>query len=104
MIRRLISLLLVTILGAVLWYLSRFWDFQLWGREGLFGLEALRPQGGLLAHWLRGTQLAPFELLIWGMGVFLVLTLAQKLFDRSSSPPRNDTVTDEQEANRPTGS
>ncbi len=92
MIRRLVSLLLIAILGTVLWYLSRFWDFQLWGREGLFGLESLRPQGGLLAHWLRGTRLAPFELLIWGAGVFLVLTLAEKLFDWSSVPPRNETT------------
>ncbi len=98
MIRRLVSLLLVAILGAVLWYLSRFWDFQLWAREGLFGLEALRPQGGLLAHWLRGTRLAPFELVIWGMGVFLLLTLAQKLFEWSSGPPRNKAATDKQDA------
>ena len=80
--RRWVTLILVTALSAVFFYLSRFWDFRLWSREGLFGLEELRPQGGLLGRWLRGTDLAPFELLIWAIGVFALLTFAQKLYDR----------------------
>lgn len=80
--RRLLSLISVAVVATVLFYVSRFWDFRLWGRDGLFGIEQLRPQGGLLARWLRGTDLAPFELLIWIIGVFLILTWLQSLFDR----------------------
>lgn len=80
--RRLFWMLLIIALGAAFFYISRFWDFRLWGREGLLGFEWLRPQGGLLARWLRGTDLAPFELLIWVVGVFLILTGLQKIFDR----------------------
>ena len=80
--RRLVSLLVILGVALVLFYISRFWDFRLWGREGLFGIEMLRPQGGLLAVWLRGTPLAPYELLIWTVGSFLILTGLQLLFDR----------------------
>lgn len=55
MIRRAVSLALVLFAGTALFYISRFWDFRLWGREGLLG--------GLLAVWLRGTPPAPYELL-----------------------------------------
>ncbi|MEP2027674.1 MAG: hypothetical protein ABJI96_03080 [Paracoccaceae bacterium] len=82
--RRFISLLVVTLVGIVLFYISRFWTLSLWSRDGLFGLEQLRPQGGLLERWLRQTDLAPFELLIWAVAVFLILTYLQKLFDRFS--------------------
>lgn len=90
MIRRLLSLAIVAVVAAIFYYLSRFWDFRLWGREGLFGVEELRPQGGLLARWLRGTDFAPFELLIWVIGVFLALSLLQKLFDLISPSPDSD--------------
>ena len=82
--RRLFWMLVAIAAGAAFFYISRFWDFRLWGREGSWGIEALRPQGGLLARWLRGTDLAPFDLLIWVIGVFLILTALQKLFDRIS--------------------
>lgn len=82
MIRRGVSLALVLLTGTALFYISRFWDFRLWGREGLFGIEALRPQGGLLAVWLRGTPLAPYELLVWGALCFAVLTLLERLLAR----------------------
>lgn len=85
MIRKTISLALVVMLGVMLLYLSRFWYLSLWPREGLFGLGELRPQGGLLSVWLRGTDLAPFELLIWAVGLFVILTWVQKLFDRIGS-------------------
>ncbi len=80
--RRLFWMPIIIAVAAVFFYLSRFWDFRFWGRDGLFGLDALRPQGGLLARWLRGTDLAPFELLIWVIGVFLILTVLQKIHDR----------------------
>jgi hypothetical protein len=84
MIRRVLWLAVMTTVTAAVFYISRFWDFRLWPREGLFGVEALRPQGGLLARWLRGTELAPFELLIWVIGVFLLLTLLQRLYDATT--------------------
>lgn len=85
--RRVISLLIVTLVGVILFYISRFWTLSLWPRSGLFGIEQLPPQGGLLARWLRQTDFAPFELLIWVVAGFLILTYLQKLFDRF---PRND--------------
>ncbi len=84
MIRRLFWLAVMTLVGLTLFYVSRFWIFRLWGREGLFGIPAIRPQGGLLARWLRGTELAPFELLIWAVAVFLILTILQKVHDKLS--------------------
>lgn len=85
--RRVGMLLLIAALAAVFFYLSRFWYLSLWDRPGLFGWEALRPQGGLVGQWLRGTNAAPFELLIWALGCFAVLSLAQKLYDLLSKPP-----------------
>ncbi|WP_147106417.1 hypothetical protein [Tateyamaria sp. syn59] len=85
--KRIFWLSVATLTAAILFYVSRFWDFRLWSRDGLFGVEALRPQGDLVARWLRGTDLAPFELLIWAVGAFLVLTLLQKLYDLLNPPP-----------------
>ncbi|APX11875.1 hypothetical protein [Tateyamaria omphalii] len=85
--KRALWLAIATLTAAILFYVSRFWDFRLWPRDGLFGIEALRPQGGLVAQWLRGTDLAPFELLIWAIGAFLILTLLQKLYDLLNPPP-----------------
>jgi len=80
--KRVLSLVVIAIIGIVFLYLSRFWPFALWDGAGLFGVKELTPGGGLVAQFLRGTQLAPFELLIWVIGVFLILTLLQKLFDK----------------------
>lgn len=91
--RHALNLLIIAILGVILLYLSRFWIFSFWGREGLLGIAELRPQGGLLAVWLRGTALAPFELLIWALGSFLILTGVQKVFDAVSLPP--DTASED---------
>lgn len=90
MIGRILSLGVVAAITVVFYYVSRFWDFRLWGREGLFGIEELRPTGGLLARWLRGTDLAPFELLIWGIAAFLILSLLQKIFDLLRSTYKGD--------------
>ena len=81
MIRHVFMLAFMTFIGAVLLYLSQFWIFSWWGREGLLGFEDLRPQGDLVARWLRGTDFRPFDLLIWVVGGFLVLTAIQKLVD-----------------------
>ena len=82
MIRRILSLVIVALVALCLFYVSRFWDFRLWDNNGLFGIKALRPQGGLVAVWLRGTPLAPYELIIWAIGSVLILTGLQKLFDK----------------------
>lgn len=80
--RKILLLLITAVLAAILFYLSRFWFLSLWPRSGLLGFEAVRPQGGLLGQWLRGTVAAPFELLIWAVLCFLVLSWAQKAYDR----------------------
>lgn len=85
--KRILWLSVATLVAAILYYVSRFWTFSLWPRSGLFGIEELRPQGGLVDGWLRGTDFAPFELLIWAVGAFLVLTWLQKLYDLLNPPP-----------------
>ena len=82
MTRRIIWMLITAALAVSLLYISRFWMFELWSRDGLLGIKALRPKGGLLAVWLRGTPMAPFELLIWMCGVFMALTWVEKLYNR----------------------
>jgi len=85
-----IKLIIVGFTGFVLLYTSRFWIFDLWDRPGLFGLKALPPNGGLLNRWLRQMNfeavdlrfLANYELLIWAIGAFLILTFVQKIFDK----------------------
>lgn len=79
--KHVLFLALMAVAGLILLYLSRFWFFDLWPRAGLFGVEQLHPGGGLLGRWLRGTPLAPFELLIWAGGVFLGLTYLQRFVD-----------------------
>ncbi len=86
--RRFLNLIIVSITGILLFYASRFWIFEWWDRPGLFGLKQLPPQGGLLQRWLRGTDLAPFELLIWVMASFIILTWLQKLFDKLAFKPK----------------
>ena len=76
--RRPLLLVIMLAITIVVFYLSQFWFLNLWPRSGLFGIEALRPDGGLLARWLRGTQFAPFALLIWAIGVFLLLTYLER--------------------------
>jgi len=78
--RRIFWMVLTIVVMVPMFYLSRFWVFKLWGREGLFGIKDIRPQGGLLEVWLRGTPLAPFELLIWLAAVFLILTWLEKAY------------------------
>lgn len=94
MTRRILALILVALLAALMFYISRFWFLSLWPRPGLFGLAELRPQGGLLGQWLRGTKAAPFELLIWAMGCFLLLTWAQKLYDRLNASSKTGEADD----------
>ena len=87
--RRWMTLSVVALITVVLFYLSRFWYLRLWSRDGLYGIKEIRPEGGLLARWLRGTDAAPFELLIWAIAFFAVLTIAQRLYDKL--PKRSET-------------
>lgn len=82
MIRRISGLAFATLLLLCGLYLSRFWPFEWWGREGLFGIEALRPQGDLLRRWLRGTPFAAYDLLLWTVGAFFALSLIQTVADK----------------------
>ena len=79
--KRIFWLIVATALTAIFYYLSRFWSHRFWDRDGLLGFKELRPQGGLVDVWLRGTQFQPFELIIWAIGIFILLTWVQKLYD-----------------------
>ena len=81
---RIASLTVAAVTGLMLLYISRFWPFSWWDRAGLFGIKELPPGGGLLQRWLRGTDFAPYELLIWFIGSFIVLSLLQWIFGKLS--------------------
>jgi hypothetical protein len=88
MLGRMVGLTLAVSVGAIFFYLSRFWTFQLWPKEGFLGIANLRPKGGLLRHWLRGSDFVPFELLLWACAVFLLLSFLQRVHKLFAS--RND--------------
>ena len=79
MLTRLSGLAAAALAGFALLYISRFWIFDLWSADGLFGISYLRPQGKLWLSWLWGTPLTPFDMLIWSVVVFLLLTAAENL-------------------------
>ncbi len=56
--RRALSILIVICVAIILLYVSRFWPVELWGRRGPLGELGLRPGGGMVQFWLRGTPLA----------------------------------------------
>lgn len=80
--RRLVSALLVVCVATGLLYVSRFWPYPLWTGQSWLGQAGWPPRGGLLMQWLRGTQFVQFELLIWVLGSFFVLSLTEKLAHR----------------------
>ncbi|MEM1428273.1 MAG: hypothetical protein AAGG09_02335 [Pseudomonadota bacterium] len=81
MTRRIVGIATALALAALLFFASRYWSFRLWDRPGLFGWEALPPQGGLVRGWLRGTQFAVYDIIIWAIAAFVLLTLVQKIAD-----------------------
>ncbi len=82
MIARSVWIVVVAALSITAFYLSRFWIFRWWGRDGFLGLDWARPQGGLISVWLRGTEFSQFELLIWVLGIFAVLSVLQSGVNR----------------------
>ena len=84
--RHIISLSIVAFISLILFYASRFWIFSWWDRPGLFELKQLPPQGGVLQRWLRGTDFSPYELIIWVIACFLILTFLEKIFDKFKKP------------------
>jgi len=82
MIGRVTGLLSAFLLAAFIAYASRYWLFTLWPREGLFGIQWLPPQGGLIRNWTGGTMWSPFDIVLWGVGAFLLLTFVQAIRDR----------------------
>lgn len=80
--KRVLVVFIVVIVSIVLLYISRFWPVELWTRRSTLGDLGLRPGGGLLAIWLRGTPLAQFELILWAAGSFLALSVTEKLVQR----------------------
>ncbi|MEM8752844.1 MAG: hypothetical protein AAGF90_07700 [Pseudomonadota bacterium] len=79
---RLFGLAVATILLAAIAYVSRFWIFEWWGREGLAGLPALRPGGDLWRRWMSDLGLAPYDLLLWAGAAFALLSLVQSIWSR----------------------
>lgn len=66
-------------LTLVLLYLSRFWIWVgPWSSDGLLGLKVISPYGNMVNFWLRGTWWQTFDIVIWGCGAFILLTLLQR--------------------------
>ncbi len=94
--RRLVSgvvgLVIAGGLAAALLYVSRFWTWRFWGNDGLFGQQALGPGGdqlrrglgqgaGALGVW----ELNAFDVLVWALAIFVVLSLIQWLWDKAAT-------------------
>lgn len=99
---RILGVGLFLLLVVALWYLSEFWPWRtLCGeegpfglswlsgltdpvcpRDGLFGIEALDRRGGVVQRQLQAVGLGEFGLVVWGLLVFLILSLAQALWSR----------------------
>ncbi len=80
-----IGLAAVVFLGVFLLYASRFWIWAApWSNDGLFGLRLFSPFGDIVTAWLRGTALSPFNIVIWGAGAIILLSLLHWLASRLS--------------------
>ncbi len=78
---RLIGLATAAFLATAIFYASRYWSFRWWDRPGLLGWSELPPQGGLVRTWLRGTSFAVYDIILWAIAAFILLTLVQKVAD-----------------------
>ena len=85
---RLIGLAAVLALTFVLINTSRFWIWKgPWANDGLFGLKILSPFGSTVQFWLRGTTVSTFDIVIWGCGAIIALSIIQWLTSRIVPPP-----------------
>ena len=78
--RGLLGAFLFLILAIALAYISRFWPLRLWGPEPLLG--ALPPGGDLWRSWMRMIGLGAYDLILWGVFAFALLTGAERLWSR----------------------
>ena len=85
----LFGLALAALIAAVATYVSRFWTWRFWDKDGLFGVELLRRDGDLLRRNLRDVfnpagvgELNALDIVIWGLLIFLVLSLLQWLWSK----------------------
>lgn len=82
-IRALAGFTVSAVLTVIILYLSRFWIWKApWGNEGLFGQNLFSPNGNAINGWLGGTWIQDFDILIWGAGALVALSLLQRLKDR----------------------
>lgn len=77
--RLILQILIVLIAATVLLYISRFWPFEWWERKSFLAESGLRPDGNMLRIWLRGTPVASFDLVIWILICFPVLSVVEKI-------------------------
>lgn len=84
----LFGLALTALFAGALLYASRFWAWRFWEKDGLFGLEYLRRDGDQLRGHLRDVskglgvgEVNAFDILAWGLLIFLALSLLQWLWN-----------------------
>jgi hypothetical protein len=83
--RHVAGLAIAVMLTLALLYTSRFWIWTApWADTGLFGLRILSPHGDVVRALLGDTALAEYDLLVWGGGGVVVLSLLQWLASRMS--------------------
>lgn len=90
--RVVLQIIVISAAALVLLYISRFWPFELWSRQSALGQFGLRPGGGMLQTWLRGTPFSQFELIVWAVLAFVSLSVVEKLLDWLA--PANGTDAD----------
>jgi len=84
----LIGLILASFLAAAFLYASRFWTWRFWSNDGLFGWMFLGRDGDILRRNLRDVaqsagygEINAFDVVIWGLLIFLILSVLQWLWN-----------------------
>ncbi len=78
-----IGLIAALALTLIILYASRFWTWKgPWADDGLFGLKLFSPWGSVVQWWLNGTPFSEFNIIIWGCGSIIALSLIQWLVSR----------------------
>ncbi len=80
-----IGLSAVIVLSLGLFYASRFWIWKApWENDGLLGLHLFSPHGSVVRWWTEGTVLSEFNIVLWGCGSIVLLSIIQWLTSRVS--------------------